>query len=126
MKKDSYNITLTDLHQEYLSWNIILNHLTKKQTVILIKLGILPIRIMKCFDRDMIPIFSACMFGQAKRKPWRNKGTSKKSHKVRRDTNDHAGSGTSTDQLHGNQAGLVAQSSGKLTSAKVPGATLFV
>ena len=94
--------------------------------VILIKLGILTIRLIKLADKYMIPICAACMFGQAHRKIWSNKGTYKKSQKLRRDTDDHSGAGTSTDELHINQAGLAAQASGKLTSVRVSGATLFV
>ena len=66
------------------------------------------------------------MFGKAHRKYWRNNVSYNNSQKVSRETDDHTGSGTPTYQLYSNQPGLVAHPSGKLTSARVSGATVFV
>ena len=63
------------------------------------------------------------MFGKANRKGWITKGDSR--HGIRRDDDNKTGAGTSTDQLVSAQAGLVPQTSGRLTGSRIWGANLI-
>ena len=113
------------LQQEYMSWHRRLGHLPKKVMLTMARLGILPRRFLCLEERGAIPVCASCMFGQAHRKPWRTKAKSSKK-KIRRDDDTAPGKGTSTNQLVSNQPGLVPQVSGRLTSARIVGATVYV
>eukprot|EP00957_Ditylum_brightwellii_P176598 13450317-Ditylum_brightwellii.AAC.1 len=90
--------------------------------MILSRNGILPRQFIHLEEEDKIPICASCIFEQAHKKPWRTKPKSSKK-KIWCDMDDAPGKGTSTDQLVSHQPGLVLQVSGRLTRARVVGAT---
>ena len=89
------------------------------------RIGFLPKRFAKL--RNDVPPCTSCLFGQSHRRPWRHKGSSTTSGGVLRgpDTTE-PGQTVSTDQMVSAQPGLVPQEKGKLTRARVWGATIFV
>ena len=114
---------LSPLQQELLSWHYRLYHLPFGRIFKMCELGYLPKRLLAC--KKSPPICVACQFGQAHRRPWRTKG--KLCRSIRdKDKEKEPGDGTSVDQIISAQPGLVPQMQGKLTSARIWGATTFV
>ena len=62
---------LSPLQQELLSWHYRLYHLPFYRLFRLAELGYLPKRLLRC--REKVPLCVACQFGQAHRRPWRQK-----------------------------------------------------
>ena len=88
------------------------------------KLGILPRRFIKL--RNDLPPCVSCLFGQAHRRPWRNKSSSKSTGGVLRSADiTEPGQRIGTDQIISAQPGLVPQEKGQMTRARVWGATVF-
>eukprot|EP00957_Ditylum_brightwellii_P056808 4305438-Ditylum_brightwellii.AAC.1 len=73
---------------------------------ILCRLGILPRRVLKLFDENLVPLCASCVFVTSHRKPWRSKASSKC---VCRDKDNQPGAGTSTDQMISGKPVLVPQ-----------------
>eukprot|EP00957_Ditylum_brightwellii_P137912 10514443-Ditylum_brightwellii.AAC.1 len=113
---------LTPLQQEYLSWHHCLSHMLKSKMKILYRLGILPQRILKLFDENLVPLCGSCVFGTSHRKPWRSKASSKS---ICCDKDNQPIVGTSTGQMISGQPGLVPQISGHLTNRRIQGATIY-
>ncbi len=82
------------------------------------KQGILPRRIADCHA----PKCPSCLFGKAKRRPWRSRAQAGKIGK----TATKPGDMVSVDQLIFKIPGLIAQGSGKLTKRRHTVATIFV
>ncbi|KAI2494580.1 hypothetical protein MHU86_19950 [Fragilaria crotonensis] len=68
-----------------------------------------------------IPVCSACLFGKATKRAWRNKG-----HAPTLEPAQAPGDIVSMDQLESSTPGLVAQSKGKSTNKRFTCATVFV
>ena len=83
------------------------------------KLGLLPARLAKCD----VPVCSACQFGKASRRPWRQKST-KNSAEV--EPPARPGDVVSVDQSIAGIPGLIAQLAGFLTRARYAVVTVFV
>ena len=79
----------------------------------LVKFGILPNKFLTLQESQ--PLCASCLFGKAHRKGCRTKGDSR--HSIQRDNDNKPGAGTSTDQHVSAQAGLVTQTSGRLTGS---------
>jgi hypothetical protein len=83
--------------------------------------GFLPRRLAKC----QVPACRSCLFGQATRRPWRNKPKKDATpHKLR--TATQPGQCVSVDQLESSTPGLIAQMKGWLTKKRYRVATIFV
>jgi hypothetical protein len=74
--------------------------------------------------KDQPPKCAGCQFAKAHRKAWQTKGD--KGGSIRKENESSPGDAVSTDQLHSAQEGLVPQVTGKLTSDRITGATIFV
>ena len=81
----------------------------------LVKFGILPKKFLALHDSQ--PLYTSCLFGKAHRKGWKTKGYGR--HIIRRGGDNKPDTGTSTDQLVSSQAGLVPQTSGRLTGSRI-------
>ena len=102
----------------FMSWHLKLGHAPFKTIRWMSRLGILPKKLQHCQNT----VCPACMYGKQKRRPWRVKGqTQSKIRKAK-----EPGECVSVDQLISGTAGLVAQTSGKLTTARYKVATIFV
>ena len=133
---------LSPLQQEFLSVHYKLNHLPFAIMLRLSKFGFLPQRFLKL--RNAMPPCVSCMFGKAHRRPWRGKrsaignndnitgGRRGKRQLVnhggvlRGPTLSQPGEEVGTDQIVSAQPGLVPQEKGKLTRARIWGATVFI
>ena len=85
----------------------------------LVKFGILTKTL-----QDSRPLCASWFFGKAHRKGWRTKGDG--CHGKRRDDDNKPGAGTSTYQLVSAHAGLVPQTSGRLTRGRICGTNVMV
>ena len=113
---------LTPIQQELLGWHHRLYHMDFKHLFRLARFGVLPKSLLQCEKAP--PKCIECLFGAAKRRPWRYKG---KAHgTIQKDSEEHPGDGVSVDQIVSAQPGLVPQMSGKLTRERIWGATCFV
>jgi hypothetical protein len=112
---------LSPLQEEMMSHHYRLHHLPFPKLLTLAEKGEIPQRLAKL--RGRTPICVACIFGAAHKRPWRSK--SKAKNHIRKQSDDHPGSKTSTDQLVSAQPGLIPQMSGRLTALRVNGATIF-
>ena len=113
---------LTPIQQEVVGWHHRLYHLDFKHLFRLAKFGVLPKSLLQCEKAP--PKCLECLFGNARRRPWRHKGKSCGSIKKKNEV--LPGDGVSADQVVSAQPGLVPQMSGKLTSERIWGATTFV
>ena len=90
----------------------------------LCKLGVLPKRFLKL--RDNLSPCASCMFGQAHRRPWRNKtSASTVGGTIRNPKSPVPGEKACTDQLVSAQQGLVPQDKGLPTRARIWGAKYY-
>jgi hypothetical protein len=101
-----------------MSWHLRLGHLPFPILQQAATLGILPRRISTC----AAPRCPGCLYGKAKRKPWRS--SNKLSSIAKKAT--RPGDCVSVDQLISSTPGLIAQSTGKLMKARYKVATIFV
>jgi len=125
LKKIVYPRKLSPIQQEFLSWHNRLFHMPFYRMYKLIKMGVLPKRLEKCFNEHHSKIVCiSCQFGKAHRRPWRTKGSPGGS--IRKASEQNPGDGTSVDQIVSAQPGLVPQMAGALTSDRIWGATIFV
>ena len=102
----------------FMSWHLKLGHVPFKVIRWMSSLGILPKKLQHC-KKTICP---ACMYGKQKRRPWRVKGQAQ--GQIRKA--NVPGQCVSVDQLISGTAGLVAQTTGKLTTARYKVATIFV
>ena len=118
-------IHLSPIQQEFLSMHYKLLHLPFSIMLRLAKFGVLPKRFLKL--RNDLPPCISCTFGQAHRRPWRHKASAKSTGGVLRSSEiTEPGQTVGTDQLVSAQPGLVPQVKGKLTRARIWGATIFI
>ena len=116
---------LSPEQQELMSYHQRLGHLPFSLLHRLAQLGLIPRRLVKL--KDHAPHCASCSFGQAHRRPWRSKRTKDgKTSKIRKDSDTTSGPSVSIDQLISAQPGLVPQVSGRLTSARIWAATIFL
>ena len=116
---------LSPEQQELMSYHQRLLHLPFFILHRMAQLGIIPRRLTKLKEHP--PHCASCSFGQAHRRPWRSKRTKDgKKSSIRRDSDDKPGAGVSIDQMISAQPGLVPQVSGRLTSARIWAATIFL
>ena len=116
---------LSPLQQEFLSLHFKLFHLPFSIMLRMSILCILPRRFLKL--QNNLPPCVSCMFGQAHRRPWKHKGSSTTSSGVLRSPKAcEPGATVGVDQMVSAQPGLVPQEKGKLTRARIWGATIFV
>jgi hypothetical protein len=118
-------IYLSPLQQEFLSFHCKMFHLPYSIMMRMSSLGILPRRFLKL--RNDLPPCISCLFGQAHRRPWRTKRSSKEAGGVLRKKDiSEPGQTVGADQMVSAQPGLVPQEKGQMTQARVWGATIFV
>lgn len=96
------------------------NHISFGKLQSMAKCGILPKRLSKC----PIPICSACMYGKATRRPWRDKPKTNTEQKLRAIT--YAGQCVSVDMIKSPVPGLIAQMAGWITGKRYNYATVYV
>jgi len=113
--------SLSILQDEFLQWHERLNHIPLSRMITLAEKGFLPKKFLQL--RQSLPPCGVCLFGHARRRPWRSKGPPSS---IKKASETYPGAGTSTDQLVSAQPGLVPQFSGALTSDRINGATIFV
>lgn len=116
---DSEDRQPSNVAAEFLRYHLKFNHCSPRRIQMMAKLGLLPRRLAKCD----IPVCSACQFGKASRRPWRQK-TVQNLAKVEAAT--APGHVVSVDQLVSRTPGLVAQMAGTLTKERYTCATVFV
>ena len=121
--------SLSPEQQELMSYHLRFHHLPFFILHRLAQLGIIPRRLRKLKDNP--PHCPSCAFGQAHRKPWRSKRTNAEKKgtaggKIRKKQENQPGSMASIDQLISAQPGLVPQTSGHLTAARIWAATIFL
>ena len=105
-------------HDMLMGYHMRLGHLPFDRLQQAARQGILPRRIADC----SIPKCPSCLFGKAKRRPWRHRGQT--SHIG--PTATKPGDMVSVDQLISKTPGLIAQSTGKMTHRRHTVATIFV
>ena len=96
------------------------NHIGFAKLKLMAKSGILPKRLANA----PAPVCTACMYGKATRRPWRDKPKSTQAARLRKIT--HAGQCVSVDMLKSPTPGLVAQMAGWITNKRYNYATVFV
>jgi hypothetical protein len=101
-----------------MGYHLRLGHLSFDRLQQAARQGILPRRIADC----SVPKCPSCLFGKAKRRPWRTRGQT--NHIGR--TITKPGDMVSVDQLISKTPGLIAQSTGKMTHRRHTVATIFV
>ena len=99
---DNTSAELLRVHHQF-------NHIGFKKLQLMAKSGILPGRLARC----QIPVCSACMYGKATRRPWRDKPKSKGRSKPKQAK--CAGQCVSVDMLKSPTPGLIAQIAGWIT-----------
>ena len=104
--------------QLFLSWHLKLGHTPFKNVRWMSKQGLLPPKLQHC--RNVV--CPACLYGKQRRRPWRYKGETQR--KIKKAT--APGECVSVDQLISGTPGLVAQTTGKLTTSRYSVATIFV
>jgi hypothetical protein len=113
--------SISDLQDEFLLWHERLNHLPFSKMLNLSVHGFLPGKFQKL--KQHLPPCGVCLFGKAKKRPWRKKS---KPGAIRDSHDDIPGAGTSVDQLISHQPGLVPQQAGSLINDKINAVTFFV
>ena len=117
--------SLSPEQQEMMDYHIRLGHLPFFILHRLAQTGIIPRRLTRVKDHP--PRCASCMFGQAHRRPWRSKKTKDgKESNIRKESDNKPGACVSIDQLVSAQPGLVPQISGRLTSARIWAATVYL
>jgi hypothetical protein len=101
-----------------MAYHVRLGHIPFDRIQLAAKQGILPQRIANCH----VPKCASCLFGKAKRRPWRTRGHAGQIGK----SATRPGDVVSVDQLISKTPGLVAQSTGKLMKRRHSVATIFV
>ena len=104
---------------EFLKYHIKFGHCSPKKIQVMARQGLLPKRLATCD----IPICSACQYGKATKRPWRQK-TVRNRETGRQPT--APGDVVSVDQMISATPGLIAQMSGFLTKDRYTCATVFV
>lgn len=104
---------------EMLDYHYRFAHISFKRIQDMARWGILPRRLAKC----PIPICTACMYGKATKRPWRQKSSRNRDESSKP---KQPGECVSVDQMHSPTPGLVAQVSGTLTTKRYKVATIFV
>jgi hypothetical protein len=94
------------------------NHLSFHKLQHMARRGIIPKRLSKC----NVPTCSACLYGKATRRPWRNKPAKNKVS----DPPTRPGQVVAVDQMSSPTPGLIAQIKGFLTGQRYRYATVFV
>lgn len=104
---------------EFLKYHHKYNHCSPTKIQAMARKGELPSYLAKCD----VPVCSACQFGKATRRPWRNKNkkNSKKTRSVTR-----PGQVVSVDMMEAGVPGLIAQAAGFLTKKRYTVATVYV
>jgi hypothetical protein len=103
-----------------LKWHHRLGHASMRKLQFLARLGLLPKVLATCDE----PICTACLFGKATRRPWRNKP--KKGVTKSAGTVTAPGQVVSIDQLVSTTPGLIGQLRGIPTKKRYTAATVFV
>lgn len=110
---------LTNLQIELLSWHNRLKHVSFSTLKRLASIGAIP-----SYLADVKPpLCAACLFGDIHRRAWRN---GEIPSTIRKDQDNKPGDMVSCDQLISAQPGLVPQVTGKLSSNRIWGATVFI
>ena len=110
-----------DVMTEFAQLHQRLGHLPPAKIQKMATEGLLPRRLATC----PVPACRSCLFGQATRRPWRNKPRKgAKAPKLRKAT--FPGECVSVDQLESSTPGLIAQMKGWITKKRYRVATIFV
>ena len=107
----NHSAELLRLHQDY-------NHISFRKLQWMAKQGTLPKRLANC----NIPTCSACLYGKATRRQWRQKTR----RNVAIDEPTRPGQVVAVDQMVSATPGLIAQMTGKLTKERYRCATVYV
>jgi hypothetical protein len=109
----------TSTAAEFLKYHIKFGHCSPRKIKVMAILRILPKRLATCDT----PVCSACQYGKASRRPWRQKAA-KNAQAAPAPT--RPGQVVSVDQMISRTPGLIAQMSGFLTRQRYTCATVFV
>ena len=108
----------SNLVADFLSLHYRAGHISFPKLQVMARQGIIPSK----FAKSPIPVCTACMYGRATRKRWRDKQT-----KVQREIQvQQPGDKVSVDQMVSPTPGLVAQMTGILTTRRYKYATIYV
>ena len=110
----------TSVEAEFLRQHHRLGHISPKKIRMMARMGILPRRLATC----NIPMCTACLYGKATRRPWRQKAATKRIDPTGIVTKP--GDCVSVDQLESITPGLIAQLKGTPTHSRYHAATVFV
>jgi hypothetical protein len=104
---------------EFLRYHHKYNHVSPRRIQAMARAGTIPKRLANC----PVPVCTACLYGNATRKPWRSRYPIdwKQAPPATR-----PGQVVSVDQMKSPTPGLVAQMTGSLTKARYETATIFV
>ena len=109
----------TSVAVEFLKFHLKFNHFSSRKIQVMAEQGLLPTRLATY----AIPVCSACQFGKASKRPWRQK-TRRNGAEVER--SQTPGDVISVDQMISQTPGLIAQMAGFLTKDRYTCATVFV
>jgi hypothetical protein len=104
---------------EFLRYHHKYNHISPRRIQAMALAGTIPKRLAHC----PVPICTACLYGNATRKPWRSRHPIDWKQAPRA---SRPGQVVSVDQMKSPTPGLVAQMTGSLTKARYETATIFV
>jgi Reverse transcriptase (RNA-dependent DNA polymerase) len=110
---------LDNISAEFLRYHHKFNHASPLRIQELARQGVIPRRLASC----PVPKCTACLFGKATRRKWRHKNENNSSDSY---VPSKPGEVVSVDQMVSPTPGLVAQLSGRCTSARYRYATIFV
>jgi len=123
--KLSNPVQLSPMQEEFLALHERLWHLPFSVMFRMVKLGFLPKKFKKLGNKA--PLCVSCLFGQAHKRPWRFKRTKNgEASTLRGEKPTEPGQTVGVDQLISAQPGLVPQSKGAMTRARIWAATVFV
>ena len=111
----------TELITEFMAWHYHSGHLPIPRMFELCQRGYLPRRFLKLKDTKLI--CPSCIFGKAKRKPWRTKG---QPGSLRSTDENDPGARVSIDHVISKQPGLVPRMDGRHTRDRITGACVFL
>ena len=98
----------TNVAAEFLKFHLKFNHCSPRKIQLMAKQGLLPTRLVTC----AIPVCSACQFGKASKRPWRQK---KRRNGAEVDRVQAPVDVISVDQMISRTPGLITQMAGFLT-----------
>ena len=113
IQDDEEDRQTTNVAAEFLKFHLKFNHCSPRKIHVMAEQGILPTQLVTC----AIPVCSACQFGKASKRPWRQKTRRNRAEVKRAQDPDDV---ISMDQMISRTPGLIAQMAGFLTKDATP------